>query len=47
MKEALRRRRFLSYEEVIGAVQNGLKAQPKKIFPTELKKTCETLELVR
>jgi hypothetical protein len=31
IKEALRGR-FLSDEEVIGAVQNWLKAQPKKLF---------------
>jgi hypothetical protein len=38
MKEALRGRRFLSDEEVIGAVQNWLKTQPKQFFfLTELK----------
>jgi hypothetical protein len=39
VKEALRRRtrrRFSSDEEVIGAVQNCLKTQPKKLFLTEL-----------
>jgi hypothetical protein len=38
MKEDLTRRRFSSYEEVTGAVQNLLKTQPKNFFfPTELK----------
>jgi hypothetical protein len=37
MKEALRGRRFSSDEEIIGAVQNWLKTQPKKTFLTELK----------
>jgi hypothetical protein len=37
MKEALRGRRFSSNEEVIGAVQNWLKTQPKIFFLTELK----------
>jgi hypothetical protein len=40
MKEALRGRRFSSDEEVIGAVQNWLKTQPKKkktFFLTDLK----------
>jgi hypothetical protein len=32
MKEALRGRRFSSDEEVIGAVQNWLKTQPKTLF---------------
>jgi hypothetical protein len=32
MKEALRGRRFLSGEEVVGAVQNWLKTQPKTFF---------------
>jgi hypothetical protein len=32
MKEALRGRRFLSDEEVVGAVQNWLKTQPKNLF---------------
>jgi len=32
MKEALRGRRFSSDEEVIGAVQNWLKIQPKRLF---------------
>jgi hypothetical protein len=36
MKEALRGK-VSSNEEVIGAVQNWLKTQPKKIFVTELK----------
>jgi len=36
MKEALRGR-FSSDEEVIGAVQNWLKTQPKNFFLTELK----------
>jgi hypothetical protein len=38
MKEALRGRRFSSDEEVIGAVQNWLKTQPKNFFLTEFKK---------
>jgi hypothetical protein len=38
MKETLRGRRFSSHEEIIGAVQNWLKTQPKKKFLTELKK---------
>jgi hypothetical protein len=33
-KEALRGRRFSSDEEVIGAVQNWLKMQPKTFFLT-------------
>jgi hypothetical protein len=37
MKEALRGR-FSSDEEVIGAVQNWIKKQPKNFFLTELKK---------
>jgi hypothetical protein len=37
MKETLRGRRFSSYEEVIGTVQNWLKTQLKKLFLTELK----------
>jgi hypothetical protein len=39
MTEALRGRRFSSYKEVIGAVQNWLKTQPKKktFSVTELK----------
>jgi hypothetical protein len=37
MKEALRGRRFSSDEEVIGAVQNLFKEQPKIVFLTELK----------
>jgi hypothetical protein len=32
MKVALRRRRFSSDEEVIGAVQNWSKTQPKNFF---------------
>jgi histone-lysine N-methyltransferase SETMAR len=32
MKEALRGRRFSSAEEVIGAVQNWSKTQPKNFF---------------
>jgi hypothetical protein len=36
LKETLRGRRFSSDEEVIGAVQDWLKTQPK-IFLTELK----------
>jgi hypothetical protein len=32
MKEALRGRIFSFYEEVIGAVQNCLKTQPKQLF---------------
>jgi hypothetical protein len=38
MNEALRGRRFSSDEEVIGAVKNWLKMQPKDFFVTELKK---------
>jgi hypothetical protein len=37
MKEDLRGRRFSFDEEVIGAVQNWLKKQPKKLFLAELK----------
>jgi len=37
MKEALRGRRFLSDEEVIGAMQNWLKTQSKNFFLTKLK----------
>jgi hypothetical protein len=38
MKEALRGRRFLSNEEVIGMVQNRLQTQQKNFFfLTELK----------
>jgi hypothetical protein len=48
MKEALRGRRFSSDEEVIGAVQNWLKTQPKNFFFSDgIKKICETLEPVR
>jgi hypothetical protein len=36
MKKALRGRRFSSYEEVIDAVQNWLKTQPKLFFQAEL-----------
>jgi hypothetical protein len=32
MKEALSGRRFSSYEEVIGAVQNWLKSEPKSFY---------------
>jgi hypothetical protein len=43
MKEALRRRNFLSDEEVIGAVQNWLKTQPKNFFfPDGIKKLVKT-----
>jgi hypothetical protein len=45
MKEALRESRFSS-DEVIGAVQNWLKTQPKIFLLTELR-TCETLKPVR
>jgi hypothetical protein len=38
MKEALRGKRSLSYEEVIGKVQNWLKTQQKNIFLKELNK---------
>jgi hypothetical protein len=38
MKEALRGRRFSSDEEVIGAVQNWLKTQPKTFFSDSIKK---------
>jgi hypothetical protein len=47
MKEALRGRRFSSDEEIIGAVQNWLKTQPKNFFPDGIKKTCERLEPLR
>jgi hypothetical protein len=49
MKEARRGRRFSSYEEVIGAVQNWLKTQSekKKLLSEGIKKTFETLEAVR
>jgi hypothetical protein len=33
MKESLRGRRFPSDKEVIDAVQNWLKTQPRKLFP--------------
>jgi hypothetical protein len=36
MREAVRGRRFSSDEEVIDAVQNWLKTQPKNLFLTEL-----------
>jgi hypothetical protein len=39
MKEALRGRSFSSDEEVIGAVQNWLKTQPKNFFSDGIKKT--------
>jgi hypothetical protein len=38
MKEALRGRRFSSSEEVIGAVQNWLKTQPKNFLSRGIKK---------
>jgi hypothetical protein len=38
VKEALRGRKFSSYEEVIGALQNWLKTQLRNYFLTELKK---------
>jgi hypothetical protein len=38
VKEALRRRRFSTDEEVIRSVQNWLKTQPKNFFLMELKK---------
>jgi hypothetical protein len=38
MKEALRGRRFSSDEEVIGAVQNWLKTQPRNFFYDGIKK---------
>jgi hypothetical protein len=38
MKEAPRGRRFSSDIEVIGAVQNWLKSQPKTFFSDEIKK---------
>jgi hypothetical protein len=38
MKEALRGRRFLSDEEVIGALQDWLKMQPKNLFSDGIKK---------
>jgi hypothetical protein len=38
MKEALRGRRFSSDEEVIGAVQNWLKTQPKTFFSDVIEK---------
>jgi hypothetical protein len=37
MKEARRGRKFSSDEEVIGAVQNWLKMEPKNFFLTALK----------
>jgi hypothetical protein len=37
MKQALRGRRFLSDEEVIGAMQNLLKMQQRKLFPGGIK----------
>jgi hypothetical protein len=47
MKGALRGR-FSSDEEVIGAVQYWLKAQPKNFFSDGIKKkTCQTLKQVR
>jgi hypothetical protein len=46
MKEALIGRRLSSDEEVIGALQNWLKTQPKTFFSDRIKKTCETLEPV-
>jgi hypothetical protein len=46
MKGALRGRRFSSDDEVIGAVQNWLKTQPKNFSLMELKETCKTLEPV-
>jgi hypothetical protein len=47
MKEALRGRRFSSDEEIIGAVQNWLKTQPKNLFFSDgINNTCETLEAV-
>jgi hypothetical protein len=47
MKEALKGGRFSSNEEVIGVVQNWLKAQQKNFFSDGLKRTCETLKPVR
>jgi hypothetical protein len=47
VEEALRGRRFSSNEEVIDAVKNWLKTQPKNFFSDGIKKTCETLEPVR
>jgi hypothetical protein len=41
MKEVLRGRRFSSYEEVIGAMQNWLKTQPKNFFSDGIKKLME------
>jgi hypothetical protein len=42
MKETLRGRKFSSDEEVIGAMQNWLKKQPKNFFfLTELKTTVK------
>jgi hypothetical protein len=38
MKEALRGRRSSSDEEIIGAMQNWLKMQPKKLFSDGIKK---------
>jgi hypothetical protein len=46
VKEALRGRRFSSYEDVIGTVQNWLKRNQKTFLLVELK-NCETLEPVR
>jgi hypothetical protein len=45
-QEALRRRRFSSDEEVIGAVQNWLKTRPKILFFDGIKETGETVEPV-
>jgi hypothetical protein len=41
VKEALRGRRFSSDEEVISAMQNLLKTQPKTFLLTELKKNID------
>jgi hypothetical protein len=38
MKEVLRGRRFSSDQEIIGAVQNWLKKQPKNFFSDGIKR---------
>jgi hypothetical protein len=44
MIEAVRGRKFSSYEEVIGAVQNWLKTQQKELYSDGIKTIFETLE---
>jgi hypothetical protein len=43
-KEALRGRRFSSYEEFIDAMQNWIRSNQNLIFYDGIKKTSETLE---